>query len=86
MGEKELEWTQEDEDALSSTAKPAEEKVTVEMLRAAHRRYEFSVDGTLYRWSGTKMHSGAVLRALGWKGFAYSVKVHNLSNLCLLFF
>lgn len=82
MGEKELDWKQEDEDAANATSKEktGEEKSVVEMVHVSHRAYEFSIDGRVYRWTGTRMHSGAVLRALRLKGFAYSIKVCTVHN------
>jgi len=77
MRPKALEWTDEDEGALQGVGvgEGEGERERVVMAHTGHRTYEFEVAGVKYRWTGTKMHSGWLVRKTNLKGFAYSVKV-----------
>jgi hypothetical protein len=87
LGPKELEWSDEDQEAVDDGGDgDGEDRVKVEMQHVGHRRFEFVAgpEGTRYRWSGTRMHSGAVVRGLKLKGFAYGTKVRWFFITCTL--
>jgi len=81
LGPKPLKWTVEDENALQGVGEEGEregedgERERLVMVHTGHRKYKFEVAGVKYRWTGTKLHSGWLVRGTKLKGFAYSVKV-----------
>ncbi|CUS15601.1 unnamed protein product [Tuber aestivum] len=80
MRPKPLAWTAEDESALQGIGEAGGEKETVVMVHTGHRKYEFEVAGVKYRWTGTKLHSSRLVKGIGLKGFAYSLKLVRLED------
>ncbi|PWW74768.1 hypothetical protein C7212DRAFT_365260 [Tuber magnatum] len=77
---KPLEWTAEDESALQGIGEGEGEKESVAMVHTGHRKYEFEVAGVKYRWAGTKLHSSRLVKGIGLKGFAYSLKLVRMED------
>ncbi|KAG0137877.1 hypothetical protein HOY82DRAFT_535208 [Tuber indicum] len=82
LGPKSLEWTAEDEDALQGVGEGEGEgeRESVVMVHMGHRRYEFEVAGVKYRWTGTRLRSGWLVRGTRLKGFAIGVKLVRLED------
>lgn len=74
MGEKELKWPAEDEAAVMEESKG--QTNFLEVAHTGHRRYEFSVEGRRYRWTGTRMHAGRFNKFMKMKGIAFDLKVY----------
>lgn len=79
-GPKELEWSEEEEAAATEEGKAPTN--FLEVAHTGHRRYEFSVDGRRYRWTGTRMHAGWFNRFMKMKGIAFDLKVYFPRSIC----
>ncbi|RPA98469.1 hypothetical protein L873DRAFT_1027586 [Choiromyces venosus 120613-1] len=82
MRPKALEWSAEDESALQGFGEGLRERAREKlvMVHKGHRKYEFEVAGVKYQWTGTKLHSGGLVRGIRLNGFAYSVKLVRLED------